>query len=260
MGIGAIGIDRSASIKHFVSGKISVSSGTLRLETYPRLGSLRPIIVSLLMVVATGCSNGEGYGQAPTEILSQHETPSSGDGQASSIIIPQHDAPLGTDRGGEYFAGRLILSEGCLRVEVPSEDAANPRSSPLLIWPSSFTLQEESGTVRVIDGLGQTAAHVGDHIRLSRAAVTYQQARDRGLVKGLSEDCAEPFLLVGDEVTIYDPKNEATELRLSDPDVVFLRQKTVVASHHVLQAAMGIGRLVLDGQCLRLKDSSTTII
>ena len=114
--------------------------------------------------------------------------------------------------------------------------------------------------MQIVDGLGRIAAHVGDHIRLSRAAVTSQQARDRGLIKGLSEDCAEPYFLVGDEVTAFDPKNEATELRLSDPDVLLLRQKTVVASGQALLTAEGVGEVVLDGQCLRLKDSSTTII
>ena len=76
--------------------------------------------------------------------------------------------------------------------------------------------------MQIVDGLGRVAAHVGDHIRLSRATLTYQQAQDRGLVKGLSEDCAEPYFLVGDEVTYFDPRIEATELRLSDPDVLFL--------------------------------------
>ena len=185
------------------------------------------------------------------------ETPK--DGQASSIAFPRHDAPLGTDRGGEYFAGQLVISEGCLRAEAPSYDANNPRSSRLLIWPGAFTLEAESGSVRIVDGLGRIAAHVGDHVRLSRAAVTYQEAMDEGLVEGLSEDCAEPHLLVGDEVTVFDPKNEATELRLSDPDVLFLRQKTVMGFPSLPQA-LGMGELVLDGQCLRLGDSSTTII
>ena len=114
--------------------------------------------------------------------------------------------------------------------------------------------------MQVVDGLGRIAARVGDHVRLSRAAVTYQQARDRGLVKGLSEDCAEPYFLVGDEVTAFDPKNEVTELRLSDPDVLFLRQETVLASTRELMTAAGIGEPVLDSQCLRLGDSSITII
>ena len=215
-----------------------IRSGILHLP-----GCLGLVIVSLLVAVVAGCSDDQEYDQPPS--------------QATSMVFPQHDAPLGTDRGGEYFAGRLVLSEGCLRAEAPS----NRHPSWLIIWPSSFKLESESGTVQIVDGHGRIAARVGEHIRLSRAAVTYQEARDRGLVEGLSEDCAEPYFLVGDEVTVFDPGNEATELRLSDPDVLFLRQKTVVASGQVLQQAAGIGELVLDGRCLRLKGGgSTTII
>ena len=219
-----------------------------------------------MVLVAAGCSDSQEFDQSSTEISLKLDTPSADNGQASSMFFPQHEAPLGTDSGGEYFAGQLVLSDGCLRAEVPSRagvpsnDAASPRPSWVLIWPSEFRLEEEFGAVRVVDGLGRIAAHVGDHVRLSRAAVTYQQAMDLGLVRGLSEACGEPYFLVGDEVTAFDPRNEATELRLSDPDVLFLRQKTVIASTQALMTAAGIGELVLDGRCLRLKDSSTTII
>ena len=124
------------------------------------------------MVVAAGCSNGQEYDQAPTEISLQHATPLADDDQASSMVFPQHDASLGTDSGGEYFAGQLVLSEGCLRAEVPTSDATNPLPSWLLIWPSTFSLEAEFGAVQIVDGLGRIAAHVGDLIRLSRAAVT----------------------------------------------------------------------------------------
>ena len=100
------------------------------------------------------------------------------------IVFPRHDAPLGTDRGGEYFAGKLVVNNGCLRAEAPSYDASDPRSSWLLIWPAAFTLEAESGSVRIVDGLGRVAAQVGDHVRLSRADVTYQQATEQGTGRG----------------------------------------------------------------------------
>ena len=140
----------------------------------------------------------------------------------SDIVFPRHDAPLGTDRGGEYLAGQLVVSKGCLCTEAPSSDAASPRSSWLIIWPSAFTLEAESGPVRIVDGLGRIVAHVGGHVRISRAALTYQESMDQGLVEGLTENCAKPYLLMGDEVTDFDRKNEPTELRLSVPDVLFL--------------------------------------
>ena len=141
----------------------------------------------------------------------------------------------------------------------PFRDAANPWPSYLLIWPSSFTFEEGAGTVRIVDGIGRTAAQVGDHIRLSRATVTYQQVKDPGFIAGRYEHCVEPSFWVGDEVSVFDPENEATELRLSDPDVLFLRQETVMSVERVFLTASGVGELVLDGPCLKLNGRNTII-
>ena len=228
----------------------------------PKPASAAALVALLLLASCVACGNDgdddlEDHRVPATGL--EMSTPQATDDQAAPVDFPRHDAPLGTDRGGEYFAGQLVLSEGCLRAEAPSYDAANPRSSFLLIWPGAFTIEADSGTVRIVDGLGRVAAQVGDHVRLSRSAVTYQQAMDQGLVEGLSDDCAGPYLLVGDEVTAFDPNSEATELRLSDPDVLLLRERTVMGFPALMQA-LGLGELVLDGPCLRLGDSSTTII
>ena len=103
-------------------------------------------------------------------------------------------------------------------------------------------------------GLGRTVAQVGDHIRLSRAAVTYQQAMDQEFSAEGVGHCAEPTFWVGDEVSVFDPHNEPAELWLSDPDVLFLRQETVMAVNRAFPAAEGVGELVLDGSCLGLKN------
>ena len=227
----------TAAMKDLASDSISGTSGRLRLKTRLRWVGLTILLAGFLAIISAGCS----------------------DGQPSLATFPRHDYPLGTDRGGEYFAGQLVLRDGCLRVEVPSHDTTIPASSRLVIWPSSFTFEEAPQTVRVIDGLGRTAAQVGDHVRLSQAAVTSEEAKGRELVTGLSERCQEPYFLVGDEVTVFDPKDETTELRLSDPNVLFLRQETVIAVNRVFLAAAGVGELVLDGQCLRLKDSATIV-
>ena len=222
--------------------------------------------LGLLVFLAslTACNNdGDANPEAPENGL-KASTPQAAISAApiedptSSIVFPRHDAPLGTDNGGEYFAGQLVVSNGCLQAEAPSYDATNPRLSRLPIWPGTFTLEAEPGSVRIIDGSGRIAAHVGDHVRLSRATMDYRQAVDQGRVNGLSEDCAGPYFLVGDEVTAFDPGNEATELRLSEPEVVLLRRETVLG-FPVLPQALGIGQLVLEDQCLRL-DKSTTIV
>ena len=220
-----------------------------------RLNGLRLVAV-VFLVVAAGCGDGQASDHADAMgSPSPGALPGNG-GRGPVAVFPRHDAPLETDRGGEYFAARLVLREGCLRAEVsPSHDANDP-GSWLLIWPNGFTFEAEPGTARVADELGQVVARVGDHIRLSRTALTFEQAAERELVTGLSEDCADPYFLVGDEVSAFDPGSEATELRLSDPDVVFLRERTMISRHRALMTAAGVGELILDGQCLRLKNST----
>ena len=183
------------------------------------------------------------------------------DGQPSTLAFPRHNAPRGTDRGEQYTAGKLVLEDGCLRIEVPA-GGGSPRVSWLIIWPSSFAVGEESGVVRVIDPMGRVAARVGDHIRISRAATTRQQVEDREFTVEGARHCGQPSIWVGDEVTVFDPENEATELRLPDPDVVLIRQKTVMMTGRTSPTAAGTGELVLDGPCLRLKSehSISTII
>ena len=242
-------------MKDIASDRIPDASSRLWSKTRRRWVGLLLIVVSLLVAVASGCSDG----RAPTNSSDQYANSSTGCRQVSTIAFPQHGAPLGTDRGEEYLAGQMVLDEGCLRLEVPDRQA-DRLFSFLLIWPSSFNLKEESGTVRVVDGLGRTAARLGDHIRLSRAAVPYQQGKDLVSQLALSVDCPKSsFFIVGDEVTVFDPENEATELRLSDPDVLFLRQETVISLSRVFLDAAGVGESVLDGQCLRLKGGATIL-
>ena len=201
---------------------------------------------------ASSTETGPGH-RPPTDDSPQQITPRAGEGRAAPVAFPRHNAPLGTDRGEEYTAGKLVLEEGCLRVDIPAR-GSSPRMSRLLIWPGSFTFEEESGIVRILDGLGRTSAQVGDHIRVSRAAATYQQVRDQEITAEGAGHCAEPSTWVGDEVTVFDLDREATELRLSDPDVLLLRQKTVMAAERAFPLAAGVGELVLEGPCLRLKD------
>ena len=229
-------------MNEFASIRTRGSSDPGRAVTGARRGGFLFLLVSLLVAMAlVGCGGGGGGGQ-----------------EASARIFPTHDAPLGTDNGGHYFAGQLALDEGCLRAEVP-EDPNTPASSWLLIWPSAFTLDTEDGALRIVDENGRIAARVGDHIRLSRATVSYQEAQNQGLIQGLSEECAGPNFLVGDEVTAFEPNNEPTELRLSDPEVLLPRQTTTIGSVRELLTAAGFGELALNGHCLGLKDGETII-
>ena len=218
----------------------------------PEVDEPRSAALSENLPTQTG-STGPGPDEPPsTDDSPGQVTPQPSHDRAATVAFPRHNAPLGTDRGEQYTAGKLVLEDGCLRIEVPA-GGNSPRVSRLIIWPSSFTFDEESGVVRVIDGLGRVAAQVGDHIRVSRAATTHQQVEDQEFTAEGTGHCTQPSTWGGDEVTVFDPENEATELRLSDPDVVLIRQKTVMMTGRTFPTAEGVGELVLDGPCLRLK-------
>ena len=244
-----------ATVNTLMLGGFGRFLAAFRVASVARPVGLQVLLASLFTALAAGCIGGQGNGQTstPTVISPQHHTSPGGDDQASVPMFSQHDAPLGTDDGGKYFAGQLVLKEGCLRFDTTSSDEPDPRPLPLLIWPRVFTLSSDNVAVRIVDGLGRVVAHVGDHVRLSYAPVSYQEAQDQGLIRGVSEDCDGPYYLVGDDVTAFDPDNEPTELRLSDPDVLFLRQRTLITDFQELLTAGNYGVLVLDGQCLRLK-------
>ena len=75
----------------------------------------------------------------------------------------------------------------------------------------------------------------------------------------MPEHCPPGRIFVGGDVTAFDPRDEVTELRLSDPEVLLLRQETVMSAEREFLAAAGVGELVLDGPCLRLKGGSTIL-
>ena len=242
------------SMKRIASDSISDASGRLLSETRRRWVGLLLLSASLLLIIFAGC----GRAQAPTEPAATHmptepaATPTATATQPPPVAFPRHDYPLGTDRGGDYFAGQLVLKEGCLLVEVPSNPNNAPWPARLAIWPSSFSLEQDSGAVRVIDGQGRVAAQVGDHVRVIQAELASEDHKHAELVAGLPEHCPAGRTFVG-AVTVFDPKNEITELRLSNPEVLFLRQETVMAAERIFLTAGGFGELVLEGPCLQIK-------
>ncbi len=224
-----------------------------------RLVGLLVLAICMLIGPVTGCTGDDENSvavppgeDATPSLKSSGEGQGFGDGPESEIAFPRHSAPVATDRGGQYFAGMLVLDSGCLRLDAPSYDPSNPSKPPLLIWPSVFAVSNLDGNAWIIDGFGRIVAHVGDHIRLTSAAVSYHQAQDDGLIQEFSADCTGPYLMVGDEVSSFDRDNEPLEFRLADPEVYFVRQKTIVSSLQELLGAQVVGKLILDGHCLRI--------
>ena len=240
------------------------------------------LLVCLLVALAAGCGvdqgaadrggPGEGADTKREGVVEESDVDETDPPKDDNIVsvIPLHDAPLQTDNGGYYFAGKLVLDEGCLRLEAPPDaygqirvenpsGADEPRRMGLIIWPSGFGIRIEGGSASIVDADGRIFARVGDQVRLTHATIYYKEASEQGLLRGMSEDCDGPFYLVGDEVAVYDPDDEPTALRLSDPEVFFPRRKTGRPTRGLFREALGIGELVLDGPCLRL-GAGTTIV
>ena len=230
-------------MKDIASDRITDAPSRLLSKTLRRWVGLLLISAVLPATILAGC----GGDRVPVE-----------QADPASVAFPRHDYPLGTDRGGDYFAGQLVLREGCLLVEVPSNPNNAPWPARLAIWSSSFSLDVESGTVRVFDGQGQVAAQVGDYVRISRAELTSEDHKYAELIAGLPEHCPAGRTFVG-AVTVFDPKNEVTKLWLQSPEVLLLRQETVMAAERVFLTAAGFGELVMDGPCLRINGGATVL-
>ena len=221
-----------------MQGSASGSSGLIRVLTGSRPASRQALIVSVLFALAVaGCGGGQGR-----EVVG---------------AFPQHDVQLPTDRGNQFFGGKLVLKEGCIRADAPPPDSISPKSL-LIVWPHSFTLSTEDGSVRIVDETGRIAARIGDHVRLSGTMARWirarsQTARWRELKQLMPKECEGPYWLVGDYVTAISLDGPTTlTLQLPDSELHFRWQKTYLSSQERL-TALAIGELVLEGQCLRLK-------
>ena len=172
-----------------------------------RMGSLPTLLISILLVlVAAGCG-----------------------GQDRVDSFPQHDERIPPDSGREFFAGKLVLKEGCLRAVGRALGGPDDQISLLVIWPRSFTLSTEDGPVRVVDAVGRIAARVGDHVRFGGFPSGPQTVRLRELEKELRMDCQGPYLWAGDEVVAISLDGPTTlTLQLPGSELHFPRQETIL--------------------------------
>ena len=195
------------------------------------MGSLPTLLISILLVlVAAGCG-----------------------GQDRVDSFPQHDERIPPDSGREFFAGKLVLKEGCLRAVGRALGGPDDQISLLVIWPRSFTLSTEDGPVRVVDAVGRIAARVGDHVRFGGFPSGPQTVRLRELEKELRTDCQGPCLWAGDEVVAISLDGPTTlTLQLPGSELHFPRQKTTLGEQESLLLGFS-GELILDGRCLRVK-------
>ena len=220
-------------------GPAPSSSGLIRVLTGSRPASRQALIVSVLFALAVaGCGGGQGR-----EVVG---------------AFPQHDVPIATDSGNQFITVQLVLKEGCIRADAPPPDSISPKSL-LIVWPHSFTLSTEDGSVRIVDETGRIAARIGDHVRLSGTMARWirarsQTARWRELKQLMPKECEGPYWLVGDYVTAISLDGPtALTLQLPDSELHFRLARNYLSSGRESLTAEAVGELVLEGQCLRLK-------
>ena len=142
-----------------------------------QLASLQVLLIGVLLALAAAACGSQGrevrvvevvkevpvestkvvIREVPVEVVKEVpvEVPKEVIEEAPVVVaFPQHDEQIPPDRGREFFAGKLVLKEGCLRAEAPPRSGYDHRSR-LIVWPRSFTLSTEDGSVRVVDATGR---------------------------------------------------------------------------------------------------------
>jgi len=103
-------------------------------------------VVSAMMAscINVGPNNGRAGGQVPGEVYFLRQKATDG-GQGDALLD-----------------GKLVLTNGCLRIE-----ANYGEESYAAIWPFEFSFESRSGDVDILDGKGQVVAQVGDYVQVS---------------------------------------------------------------------------------------------
>ena len=239
----------------------------MRLSSY--------VLLSLVILLGVAGCDGSPPDAATSEVVRVPETPPAPYATTLVTHFPQHDEALWTDRGNEYFFGKLVARDGCLLLDYGTGYFEG--LTLLLVWPSGFSVSVEGGLVRIHDTEGSVAASLGDDVRFSGRSIgedvwpvyadepgsdqPQAQLRWRQELKEwrqveqewqqrISVDCPGPFLMVGDEVTVVGP-DEPTVISIPGSTLFFLRQKSIRGpkASHLMEYT---GELILDGDCLRL--------
>ena len=115
--------------------------------------------------------------------------------------------PPRPDKDTLQFTGQLVLDGKCLKVDSPLrvKDSTYLPISPLLIWPSAFSLSVDDGDVGIVDATGVVIARAGDKVQLSAFYVSHENAVEHGGLEEISLACGGPLWAVGEDFTAMAP-------------------------------------------------------
>ncbi len=140
----------------------------------------------LLVLLLTAC----GSTSAPAPLAHPEAD------QDQAVVFPRqqpHPGPLIAPDAA--ISGRLVLVDGCLRVD---SEPAGPSWLP--VWPADFLLTASGGALAVGDGSGAIIAQVGDPLRLRGGTIPDDPAAWHAtalLRQPPPAACPGPYWLVG---------------------------------------------------------------
>ena len=177
-------------------------------------------------------------------------------------VFPTHNEPLTTDWGyrhpslGHHIMVELVIEDSCLRTLGYEGVNNEPIPSYLLVWPDGFKWWEEEDAIHISDQMGIVVARVGDMVRFSGRLIDSDSDLAREIEDRMSEKCAPPYYLIGDDVSAVGP-DEPDIVSVPDSDLYFIRTKTQKLTGgflDTLEPFSGPFWMTLDGNCLFITD------
>jgi hypothetical protein len=109
-----------------------------------------------------------------------------------TVYFPQLKARSASFMGA-LLVGELVVTDGCLRLQ--SEDD----QSHLVIWQTDYFLNNNQGTLEILDREGQVVARVGEPIQLGGGEIP-SAVDDDQLQAPMPASCTGPYWLMGEVV------------------------------------------------------------
>lgn len=97
--------------------------------------------------------------------------------------------------------GKLVIVEGCLRVNAKDSD-----TSYLLAWPPDFAVSMEEDVQLVDENGKEVVLHIGEIVSIGGGEVHSTEYLDERVRQKLPENCPGPYWVVGTEVGLLEPK------------------------------------------------------
>jgi hypothetical protein len=81
--------------------------------------------------------------------------------RGTEVFFPQQRRPVGIGPAAGAVGKLVVDDDGCIRLKPTPKD---PGYIP--IWPAEFELEVAGGEIRILDGMGQVVAKVGEEVDL----------------------------------------------------------------------------------------------